>query len=60
MHLDGSTFHDLAMSGIGLELTYFCEDGNLKGDAGHQRHMVIRKTICCNSFLGVKKRCVQC
>jgi hypothetical protein len=57
MHLDGSTFNDLAMTGLVLELSYICEDG--KDDAGHQRHMVIRKTICCNSFVSADKKCVD-
>ena len=57
MHLDGSTFNDLAMTGLVLELSYICEDG--KDDAGHQRHKVLRKTICCNSFVSADKKCVD-
>ena len=57
MHFDSSSFNDLGMTGLVLELTYFREDG--KDAAGHQRHTVTRKTICCNSFVSVDKKCVD-
>ena len=57
LHFDNSSFNELAMTGLVLELTYFHEVG--KDAAGHQRHTVTRKTICCNSFVSVDKKCVD-